>query len=536
MAKQLLDDNLKKQLGSLVPRITEDIELVYSLDDRDASANLEKLLQDIAELSDKITARQDDDAHDRKPAFTIVRSNDENIAVTFAGIPMGHEFSSLVLALLQVGGNPIKEDQDVIDQVKGLAADGKDLEFTTYMSLSCQNCPTVVQALNTMSVLNPHIKHTAVEGSLFQDEVNDNGIQAVPTVYLNGEEFTSGRTSIEDFVRMLDSGAAAREAAKLNEKGEFDVLIVGQGPAGATAAIYDARKGLNVGLVGERFGGQVLDTMAIENFISQKYTEGPKLAAALEEHVNDYEVDVMKAQSATGFTPAANPGEAHTVHFGDEASLKARQVVIATGANWRLMNVPGESEYRNKGVTFCPHCDGPLFKGKDIAVIGGGNSGVEAAIDLAGIVKHVTVLEFGEQCRADDVLMDKLNSLDNVDVITSAATTEIVGDDKGVTGLKYTDRTNVESKSLELSGVFVQIGLVPNTQWLKDSGIELNKMGEIVIDSHNATNIPGVFAAGDCTAIPFKQIVVAEGAGATAGLSAWEYSVTGPAPVEAPAQ
>lgn len=523
MAKKLLDDNLSKQLGSLMPRITEEVELIYSLDDRDASADLKQLLEDIAALSDKVTAREDADAHDRKPAFTISRKGTDT-GVTFAGIPMGHEFSSLVLALLQVGGNPVKEDQELLDAVKNL--DG-DYEFVTYMSLSCQNCPTVVQALNAMSVVNPRIKHTAVEGSLFQDEVNDKGVQAVPTVYLNGEEFVSGRTDIADFVRKLDSGAAARDAKKLNEKGEFDVLVVGQGPAGAAAAIYVARKGLNVGLAGERFGGQVLDTMAIENFISMKYTEGPKLAAALEEHVNAYEIDVMKAQAATGFTPASEPGGVHTVHFGDDATLKARQVVIATGANWRLMNVPGESEYRNKGVTFCPHCDGPLFKGKDIAVIGGGNSGVEAAIDLAGIVKHVTVLEFGESCRADDVLMDKLNSLDNVEVITSAATTEIVGDDKGVTGLKYTDRTTDEEKSLELSGVFVQIGLLPNTKWLEDSGIETSGPGEIVIDDHNATNIPGVFAAGDCTAIPFKQIVVAEGAGANAGLGAWEYSVTG---------
>ncbi|HIW96077.1 MAG TPA: alkyl hydroperoxide reductase subunit F [Candidatus Corynebacterium gallistercoris] len=536
MAKQLLDDNLTKQLGGLMPRMTEQVELIYSLDDRDASADLEKLLEDIATLSDKITTRRDDAAHDRAPSFTIARDGNLETAVTFAGIPMGHEFSSLVLGLLQVGGNPIKEEQELIEQVQALAGDGQKLEFTTYMSLSCQNCPTVVQSLNTMAVLNPNITHTAVEGSLFQDEVNEQGIQAVPTVHLNGQEFASGRMTIEDFVRKLDSGAAAREAAKLNEKPVYDVLVIGQGPAGAAASIYVARKGLNVGLVGERFGGQVLDTMAIENFISQKYTEGPKLAAALEEHVGDYPIDVIKAQSATGFTPAANPGEPHEVHFGSDATLRALQIVIATGANWRLMNVPGESEYRNKGVTFCPHCDGPLFKGKPIAVIGGGNSGVEAAIDLAGIVDHVTVLEFNDQCRADDVLMNKLNSLSNVDVITNAATTEVTGDGKSVTGLTYTDRTTDESKTLELNGVFVQIGLVPNTKWLAESGLEMNRMGEILINERGATNIPGVFAAGDCTAIPFKQIVVAEGAGANAGLGAWEYSVTGPAPAEAPAQ
>lgn len=528
MAKQLLDDNLKKQLGALVPRITEKVELIYSLDDRDASANMEKLLQDIAELSVNISTRRDDDAHDRRPSFTISRVSDAQVAATFAGIPMGHEFTSLVLALLQVGGNPVKEEQELINQVKNLEG---TFEFVTYMSLTCQNCPTVVQALNTMAVLNPNITHTAVEGSLFQDEVNDKNIQAVPTIYLNGEEFGSGRMGIEDFVRKLDSSAGAREASKLNEKDPFDVLVVGQGPAGASAAIYTARKGLRVGLVGERFGGQILDTMAIENFISQKYTEGPQLAAALEQHVGDYEIDVIKAQTATKLIPAEKEGGLHTVVFGEgEATgqLKAREVVIATGANWRLMNVPGESEYRNKGVTFCPHCDGPLFKGKDIAVIGGGNSGIEAAIDLAGLVKNVTVLEFADKCRADEVLINKIDALPNVTVITNAATTEVVGDGSSVTGLTYLDRETEETKSLELSGVFVQIGLVPNTKWLADSGLVLNGAGEIVANAKGATNVPGVFAAGDCTDVPFKQIVIAEGTGATAGLAAWEYGAITP--------
>src|SRR5699024_5705031 len=396
MAKKLLDDNLKAQLSQLVDRITEKVELVYSLDDRSQSADLKQLLEDIAALSDNITARQDDELHERKPAFTIQRAGSD-VGVTFAGIPMGHEFSSLVLALLQVGGNPIKEEQDLIDQVAAL--DG-DFEFTTYMSLTCQNCPTVVQALNAMSVINPRIKHTAVEGSLFQDEVNKKGI---PAVYLNGEEFASGRMDIQDFVARLDDGHAEREAAKLNEKEPYDVLVVGQGPAGATSAIYVARKGLRVGLVGERFGGQVLDTQSIENYSSVPKTDGQSFAANLEAHVNDYEIDVIKAQSATGLTPGKD-GELSTVHFGENASLKAREVIIATGANWRLMGVPGEEEYRNKGVSFCPHCDGPLFKGKDIAVIGGGNSGIEAAIDLAGVVNHLTVLEFADTCRADDVL------------------------------------------------------------------------------------------------------------------------------------
>lgn len=522
MAKKLLDDNLKSQLSQLVDRITEKVELVYSLDDRSQSADLKQLLEDIAALSDNITARQDDELHERKPSFTIQRAGSD-VGVTFAGIPMGHEFSSLVLALLQVGGNPIKEEQDLIDQVAAL--DG-DFEFTTYMSLTCQNCPTVVQALNAMSVINPRIKHTAVEGSLFQDEVNEKGIQAVPTVYLNGEEFASGRMDIQDFVARLDDGHAEREAAKLNEKEPYDVLVVGQGPAGATAAIYVARKGLRVGLVGERFGGQVLDTQSIENYSSVPKTEGPTFAANLEAHVNDYEIDVIKAQSATGLTPGKD-GELSAVHFGENASLKAREVIIATGANWRLMGVPGEDEYRNKGVSFCPHCDGPLFKGKDIAVIGGGNSGVEAAIDLAGVVNHLTVLEFADTCRADDVLMDTLRSLKNVDIVTSAATKEIIGDGKEVTGLKYEDHTTGEVKTLELSGLFIQIGLLPNTKWLEGSGVELNQMGEVVIDAKGKTNVPSVYGAGDCATVPYKQIVIATGTGATAGLSAWEHNAIG---------
>ena len=528
MAKKLLDENLTKQLSQLVDRITEKVELVYSLDDRSQSADLEQLLKDIAALSDNVTARRDDDAHERKPSFTIQRVDSEE-AVSFAGIPMGHEFSSLVLALLQVGGNPIKEEADLIEQVASLEPkDGDAYEFVTYMSLTCQNCPTVVQALNTMAVLNPRIKHTAVEGSLFQDEVKENNVLAVPTIYLNGEEFGQGRTTIEDFVRKLDTGSAAREAKKLNEKDAYEVLVVGQGPAGAAASIYVARKGLSVGLIGERFGGQVLDTNSIENFISVPATEGPKLAAEFEEHVGQYDIDVVKSQAATGLTTATEAGGLHTVHFGDDATLRARALVIATGAQWRTLGVPGEEEYRNKGVTFCPHCDGPLFKGKSVAVIGGGNSGIEAALDLAGVVKHVTVLEFGEACRADDILMQRVEETANIDVITSAATTEIVGDGKNVTGLTYTDRTNDESKSLDVAGVFIQIGLVPNTQWLGESGVELNKMGEIVVDEHNATNIPGVYAAGDCTEVPFKQIVIAQGAGANAALGAWQYTVTTP--------
>lgn len=524
----VLDSALTEQLSQLLTKVVEPIELVASPDERPKSTEMLGLLQEIAALSDKITVRTDG-TNERRPSFEIIRTGTD-VGVRFAGIPLGHEFSSLVLALVQVGGNPVKEDADLMQQVKDI--DG-DYEFTTYMSLTCQNCPTVVQALNAMSVLNPRIRHTAVEGSLFQDEVKAKNILTVPQVYLNGEPFATGRMDMADFAAKLDAGAGAKAAAKLNEREPYEVLVIGQGPAGAAASIYTARKGFRTGLVGERFGGQVLDTMAIENFISVPHTEGPKFAAALEQHVGEYEIDVIKNQGATALVPATTEGGLHTVTFGEDAALKARSVIIATGAKWRLMGVPGEGEYRNKGVTFCPHCDGPLFKGKRIAVIGGGNSGVEAAIDLAGIVDHVTVIEFMDEMRADGVLQDKLRSMSNVDVILGAQTTEVVGDGTQVTGLKYKVRATGELKELPLSGIFVQIGLLPTTDWLRDSGVELAARGEIAVNGRGETNVPGVFAAGDCSTIPYKQIVVAQGSGASAALSAFDYLIRTKQAVEA---
>jgi alkyl hydroperoxide reductase subunit F len=449
------------------------------------------------------------------------------VSVRFAGIPMGHEFTSLVLALLQVGGHPSKATQEVIEQVQAL--DG-DLSFETYFSLSCQNCPDVVQALNLMSVLNPRVKHVAIDGALFQDEVDARQVLAVPTVYLNGELFESGRMSLEQIVAKLDTGSAERDRARIDAKDPFDVLVVGGGPAGATAAIYAARKGIRTGVAAERFGGQVLDTMGIENFISVPYTEGPKLATALEQHVHEYDVDVMNLQRATAL--AVEDDGLVRVDLANGAALRSRTVVLATGARWRQMNVPGEDQYRNKGVTYCPHCDGPLFKGKRVAVIGGGNSGVEAAIDLAGIVAHVTLIEFDDKLRADDVLQRKLRSLPNVDVIVSGLTTEAVGDGSKLTGLVYTDRVTGESHDLPVDGVFVQIGLLPNTEWLQGS-VALSPRGEIVIDDRGQTSLPGVFAAGDCTTVPYKQIVIAMGAGSTAALSAFDHLIRTSAPAEA---
>ncbi len=519
----MLDTNLKTQLKAYLEKVTQPFEIVASLDDGEKSRELLSLLQDIAGLSDKITLKTDGDDV-RKPSFSLNRIGG-NISLRFAGIPMGHEFTSLVLALLQVGGHPSKTAPEVIEQIKAL--DG-DYRFETYFSLSCQNCPDVVQALNLMAVLNPNIKHVAIDGALFQDEVEARQIMSVPSIYLNGELFTQGRMSEEEILAKLDTGSSARDAEKLKAKDAFDVLVVGGGPAGAAAAIYAARKGIRTGVAAERFGGQVLDTMAIENFISVKETEGPKLARALEEHVREYEVDIMNLQRASQLIPAGEDG-LHRVRFDNGGELKAKTLILATGARWREMNVPGEQEYRGRGVAYCPHCDGPLFKGKRVAVIGGGNSGVEAAIDLAGIVAHVTLLEFGEELRADAVLQRKLNSLPNVRVLKMAQTTEVKGDGQKVTGLVYKDRNNDEMHEVELEGIFVQIGLLPNSEWLKGT-LELSRFGEIIVDAKGQTSIPGVFAAGDVTTVPYKQIVIAVGEGAKASLSAFDHLIRSSAP------
>ena len=519
----MLDTNLKTQLKAYLEKVTQPFEIVASLDDGEKSQELLSLLQDIVSLSDKITLKTDgDDA--RKPSFSLNRIGG-NISLRFAGIPMGHEFTSLVLALLQVGGHPSKTAPEVIEQIKAL--DG-DYRFETYFSLSCQNCPDVVQALNLMAVLNPNIKHVAIDGALFQDEVEARQIMSVPSIYLNGELFTQGRMNEEEILAKLDTGSSARDAEKLKAKDAFDVLVVGGGPAGAAAAIYAARKGIRTGVAAERFGGQVLDTMAIENFISVKETEGPKLARALEEHVREYDVDIMNLQRASQLIPAGDDG-LHRVQFENGGELKAKTLILATGARWREMNVPGEQEYRGRGVAYCPHCDGPLFKGKRVAVIGGGNSGVEAAIDLAGIVAHVTLLEFGEELRADAVLQRKLFSLPNVTVLKMAQTTEVKGDGQKVTGLVYKDRTSEQVHSVELEGIFVQIGLLPNSEWLKGT-LELSRFGEIIVDAKGQTSIPGVFAAGDVTTVPYKQIVIAVGEGAKASLSAFDHLIRTSAP------
>jgi alkyl hydroperoxide reductase subunit F len=519
----MLDATLQTQLKAYLERLQKPIELVASVDDSAAAQDMRTLLNQIAALSDKVSVREVDDG-ERTPSFSIGEPG-QPARIRFAGLPMGHEFTSLVLALLQTGGHPPKVEPELIEQIR--AIDG-DLDLEVYMSLSCHNCPDVVQALNLLAVLNPRIRTTTIDGALFQEEVARREIMAVPSVFLNGQFFGAGRMGLEEILAKLDTGGAEREAERLSARDPYDVLIVGGGPAGAAAAVYAARKGIRTGVVAERFGGQVLDTLAIENYISVLETDGPKFAAALEQHVRAYDVEIMNAQRAEALVPAAEPGGLVEVKLANGGVLKGRSVILSTGARWRNVNVPGEAEYKNKGVAYCPHCDGPLFKGKRVAVIGGGNSGVEAAIDLAGIVQHVTLLEFAEHLRADAVLVAKLRSLPNVTVVTQAQTTEIAGDGQRVNGLRFKHRATGVDELVPLEGVFVQIGLVPNTEWLKGV-VELSRHGEIVVDAKGATNVPGVFAAGDVTTVPFKQIVIAAGDGAKAALGAFDHLIRTPA-------
>ncbi|MGG0762471.1 alkyl hydroperoxide reductase subunit F [Bacillus paramycoides] len=505
----ILDADIKTQLSQYLQLMENDILLKVSAGDDNVSKDMLSLVDELATMSSKITVEKVE--LERTPSFSVNRTG-EDTGVVFAGIPLGHEFTSLVLALLQVSGRAPKVEQKLIDQIKNIQG---EYHFESYISLSCHNCPDVVQALNVMSVLNSGITHTMIDGAAFKEEVESKDIMAVPTVYLNGESFGSGRMTLEEILAKMGNGP---DASELSDKDPYDVLVVGGGPAGASAAIYAARKGIRTGIVAERFGGQVMDTMGIENFISVKRTEGPKLVASLEEHVKEYDIDVMNLQRAKRLEKK----ELIEVELENGAILKSKSVIVSTGARWRNVGVPGEAEFKNKGVAYCPHCDGPLFIGKDVAVIGGGNSGIEAAIDLAGIVKHVTVLEFMPELKADAVLQERLNSLPNVTVLKNVQTKEITGTDK-VNGISYIDRETEEVHHVELQGVFVQIGLVPNTDWLGDTVERVR--GEIVTDKHGATNVPGVFAAGDCTNNPYKQIIISMGSGANAALGAFDYLI-----------
>lgn len=508
-----LDNEIKAQLNQYLGLLEGDLVLHLSVAGDAVSLQMRDLVNEIASMSPRISVLEA--KLKRTPSFAISKPN-ETPRITFAGVPLGHEFTSLVLALLQVSGRKPKIDDSAIENIKAL---NSTHDFETYVSLTCHNCPDVVQALNTIAVLNPNFNHTMIEGGAFQNEIDERQIMGVPTVFHNGEMFGNGRMTLEEIIAKIDAGAAAREAEIINDKEPFDVLIIGGGPAGAAAAIYAARKGIRTGIVAERFGGQVMDTMGIENFIATKYTEGPKLAAQLEEHVKEYDVDIMNLQTAK----ALRKNEMLELELENGATLKSKTMIVATGARWRNLGVPGEAEFKNKGVAYCPHCDGPLFKGKRVAVIGGGNSGIEAAIDLAGVVSHVTVLEFLPELKADQVLQDRLYSLPNVTVHKNVATKEITGTDK-VNGITFANRANNSEHHIELEGVFVQIGLVPNTEFLGDL-VEKTRFGEIVTDNHGATNLAGVFAAGDCTNSAYKQIIIAMGSGANAALGAFDYLI-----------
>ena len=519
----MLDAHLKTQLKSYLQNVKSAVEIAVFLDKGVKSNELNELVTEIASMSDLITLVKLDGSAERAPSM-LIKSVKNNTAIRFAGVPMGHEFTSLVLALLHSGDHPIKLDKNVIEQVRNLQG---DFAFETYVSLSCQNCPDVVQALNMMAAINPQITNVMIDGSVFSEEVYKKDILSVPAVYLNGEAFAQGRISVTEILNKVDVNAHSRQADALNQKEAFDVLVIGGGPAGAASAIYSARKGIRTGVVADRFGGQLQDTMAIENFISVKATQGPQLVASLEEHVKEYDVDIMNGQRVKNIIKSNVPGGLIKVELENNAILHTRSAIIATGAKWREMNVPGEQEYKGKGVAYCPHCDGPLFKGKSVAVIGGGNSGIEAAIDLAGIVSHVTVLEFDTSLRADAVLQNKARSLGNIDIIMNAQTTEVLGNGNHVTGLNYVDRQTNETKNVELAGIFVQIGLVPNTQFLEGT-VDLTPRGEIITNSHGETNIAGVYAAGDVTDTPYKQIIIAMGSGATAALGAFDYLIRTP--------
>ena len=517
----MLEQNIKAQLKTYLERLESPIEIIASLDESNNATKIKELVTEIAELSDQVTARFDG-THTRRPSFAIAKVG-EQPRVHFAGLPMGHEFTSLILALLQVSGYAPKVSDEILNQIKGLNLLG---DFDVFVSLSCHNCPDVVQALNLIAIYNPNATATMIDGAFFQDEVEQRKIMAVPMVFRGKEQFGQGRMTLEEIVAKLDTDSAGKDAEKINAKEAFDVLVIGGGPAGATAAIYAARKGIATGIVSERFGGQVMDTMDIENFTSVQKTQGPKFAADIEAHVKDYDVDIMNLQKVSKITGADQTTYGMVeVELENGAKLATKTVILATGARWRKMGVPGENEYATRGVAYCPHCDGPLFKGKRVAVIGGGNSGVEAAIDLAGIVEHVTLIEFDTKLRADQVLQNKLNSLPNTEVILNALSTEVIGDGQQVTALKYQDRATDQEHTVELAGIFVQIGLLPNTDFLKDSAVELSPRGEIVVNDRNETNVQGVFAAGDCTTVPYKQIIIATGEGAKASLSAFDYMI-----------
>lgn len=511
----MLDKAILEQLKTVYQALENEVTLTLSKSSHENQKDLEQLVNDLSTTSDKIKVSFSEESSDLPKLSIFYRG--QPTGINFVGCPGGHEFTSLVLAILNTDGKGKLPDEMISGRMKRLKG---QIELRTYISLECENCPEVVQALNLMALTHPNFKHTMIDGALAQDEVKRLGIQGVPSV-MNGEKLVhSGKITLVDLLSKLEKEFGVDESL-IDEKnldlGKFDVVVVGAGPGGASAAIYSARKGLKTAIIAERIGGQVQDTKGIENLISVKYTEGPQLAAQLGQHISAYDIKLLEHRRVK----SVSQDKIKKIELESGEYLETKSLIIATGAKWRELGVPGEKEYLGRGVAFCPHCDGPYFKGKDIAVVGGGNSGVEAAIDLAGIVKSVTVIEFGPELKADQVLVSKLESLPNVRILKNARTNRIIGDNGKVTSLEYEDRTSGELKLVELEGVFVQIGLVPNSGFVRNV-VEVNKFGEIIVDEKCRTNIKGIYAAGDVTNVPYKQIIIAMGEGAKAGLSSFE--------------
>ena len=523
----MIDQNLLDAIKSYSENMTRPITFVLGSGEHEKRSELIDFLSKIAGTTDKINfdAQATDDSLPSAISFAIYSHLDgalSDTGIVFSGIPGGHEFTSLVLAILQAGGHTLKLDEGIQKLIKRF---NKPLQFQTYVSLSCHNCPEVVQALNQFAILNDDISNEMIDGGLFQEQVEANNIQGVPAVFLNGKPFANGLIDTAKLIEKLQEqfpDLLAEAGADEDQLEQQDVTIIGAGPAGVAAAIYTARKGLKVTMVADRIGGQVKDTQDIENLISVPLTTGNELSANFEKHLREYNITLKEHVSVKEIGETAE--ENYSIHLNTGESFETRSIILATGAQWRKLGVPGEEENIGQGVAYCAHCDGPFFKGKDIAVIGGGNSGVEAALDLAGIVNHVTVLEFADDLKADQVLINKAKEKDNIEFITNAATQEIKATDNKVTSIVYQDRSTGETHERDLSGVFVQIGLVPNTDFVKGF-VDLNRFGEIEIDERCRTDRKGIFACGDVTTVPFKQINIAMGEGSKAALSAFEYLV-----------
>lgn len=526
----MLEKDLQEQLKSVFADLSQTIELVYFNSSHADQNQLIELLSDIQSASSKIKVKKSEKPEEQNIAFPGFRIEKQGhpTGITFKGIPGGHEFTSLILAILNSDGKGKFPDENILKRIKNLKG---PIRLQTYISLTCENCPDVVQALNLMSLIHEDFKHEMIDGGYVQDEIQKLGIQGVPSIVLNSKLIHSGRIQLLELIAKLEEVFGKKEESTNKEKinlGSFDVVVIGGGPAGASAAIYSVRKGLKTALIAEKIGGQVQETKGIENLISVIYTEGPQLAANLNQHLSSYPVKIFEHRRVQQIDK-----ENKIIQLEGGEFLSYQSTIIATGAKWRELNIPGEKEYLGRGVAFCPHCDGPFYKGKKVAVIGGGNSGVEAAIDLAGIVQEVVLFEYNDQLKADQILVDKLKSLPNTKVITSAQTKTILGDGQKVKSIEYLNRKTNELEQIELDGIFIQIGLVPNSQFAKNA-VETTKFGEIVVDAKGRTSTPGIYAAGDVTTTPFKQIIIAMGEGAKASLAAFEDRMYAVAPATNP--